>query len=539
MLFAALLAFVGCQRTRAPESFIPADAVAVLSIPRMDQGMAAFKALGERFSDLPTVRKALAKLTGETLKETGIDLDRPDSIRISGLDAQKGLHAFLPATADRGCLIAGVRDAEAVDTFVRTLLRRLDDKAKDFRAVRARGLSLTEVIEEGQTKAEVAFVQNGKSLLLCIAEKTVDVADYLAGVAQAAPEQGLSRRTDFQAARASLGSTQLWAYVEAGAARKWIIDSKGGEFSASFKKEVLALDGRDSLSAGLDVSGQAVALRLFVHSTVERAAADRKLGSGQGPAPNFIQFLPKSGAIFLVKVSMNLPIVVEELMEQGSGVVGKTQVEQGLAAVNRKIGLDLQKDVVALLAGRFLVGADKPGFGLDEARKASDPMTVVPKLPVYLLAQVNDRGKAAGLLSTIERRLRQFGIPVEVAGTTEPVYTVSPEGRPLLSFGLRGDVLVISTAEHFVKLLASSHVEASERGEIGSDQVAALLHTGDGEVMFLDLVQTAALLHAVTLLNPDKDIDEVLPLLDKLRDLALLSQWHDDGSLVELQVRLR
>ncbi len=536
---AALVACVGCQRARLPESFVPADAAAVLSVPRVDQALVAYKALAERFADLPAVRNALLKGEARALKETGIDLDRPESIQARGLNPQHGLYAFLPAMDDRGCLVVAVLDRDAADGFVREILRKLSAKTLTFREARARGLTLTEVIEEGQTQAEMAYLHHRKSLLLCVADKTVNLTEYVAGVAQTKPDQGLFARADFQAARAGVGTTQLWAYVEAGAARKWLIDRKSGKFRDSFATLAEELQGRNAFSAGLDVSGQAATLRVFLHSTAARAAEDRKLGSGQGPAPNFIQFLPLNGTILLLKATANMPVMVEHIMKEGGGILGRDKLEEGVAAVNQKIGLDLRQDVLALLAGRFILGFDKLGFGLDEARKAEDPMLVAPKLPAYLLAQVNDRGKAAGLLSTIERRLRQFEIPVEVAGTTEPVYTVSPNGRPLLSFGLRGDVLVVSTAEHFPKLIEYSRAEPSARVEIGSGQVSSLLRTADAEMLYLDLVQTAALLHALTLLKPDKELDEVLPVLDRLRNVALLSQWHEDGSSIELQLRLR
>lgn len=539
MLSATLVACAACQRARAPESFIPADAAAVLSVPRLDQALGSYKALAERFVEIPAVRNALLKGEAKALKETGIDLDRIESIRARGLNPQQGLYVFLPATADRGCLVTAVLDRDAADVFVRELLRKVTAKGLTFREARAQGLTLTEVLEEGQTQAELAYVHHRKSLLVCASEKTVNLADYVATVAQAKPEQGLLGRADFQAARVGIGNAQFWAYIEASVARKWLIDSnddKSSDFTSTLAEE---LQGRKAFAAGLDVSGQAATLRVFLHGTQARAAEDRALWSGQGPAPDFVQFLPLSGNILLIKASANIPVLTEHLMQEGGGFLGRVKLEENLAAVNQKLGFDLRKDILALLAGRFLIGFDKLGFGLDEARKAEDPMAVVPKLPAYLLAQVNDRGKAAGLLASIERRLRESEIPVDVSGTTEPIYTVSPNGRPLLSFGLLKDVLVVSTADHFPKLLEYSRAEPTDRAEIGSGRVSSHLRTADSEVLYVDLVQTAALLHAVTLLKPDKEIDEILPVLDKLRDVALLSQGHEDGSSFEFQVRLR
>lgn len=69
--------------------------------------------------------------------------------------------------------------------------------------------------------------------------------------------------------------------------------------------------------------------------------------------------------------------------------------------------------------------------------------------------------------------------------------------------------------------------------------VALTLRSADTTAIYRELAQTAALLHALTLLKPDKEADEALPVLDKLRDLAILSQWRDDGALAEFHVRLR
>lgn len=536
LMAAVLLVLVGCQRPRLPESFISADAAVVVAVPRLDQAMAGYKTLAERFADLPAVNQALGKGRAKVFKEVGLDLDRPESLVDRGIDPKHGIFVFMAATADRGCLAVAETNRAAADSFVRELLRKISDKSVSFRNTRALGLALTEAIEEGETKAEVAWVHHRKSLLVCAGDKPENVAEYLASVAQAKPEQSIVARADYQAARTSVAPNLMWIYVEAAIARKWLLESKP---SAKVSELLETFEGRKSFALALDAAGQAVTLRFFLHSAAERAAQDAKFARGQGPAPNFPQFLPPSGALLLFKLGFNLPALVDELTRYVGNLLGSGRVDEALVQIKAKSGLDIKEDVLSLLSGRFLLGFDRLGFGLDELRKAEDPMQVAPKLPLYLLMQVNDRGKAAALLATVERLLRQAGVPISVDGTTEPTFTVSPNEHPLFSFGLRGDALLISTAEHFPKLLERSSTALKERAEIGSPQVAEALRSADTMAIYLELAQTAALLHALTLLKPDKELDQVLPVLDKLRDLAILSQWRDDGALCEFQVRLR
>lgn len=536
MAAATLVMLVGCQRPRPPESFISADAVAVVAVPRIDQAMGAYKTMAERFADLPAVNQAVAKGRAKVLKAVGLDLDRPESLVARGIDTKQGLYGFLAATADRGCLVAAETDRAAADGFLRELVQKVSDKPVSFRNTRALGLALTEAIEEGETKSELAWIHHRKSLLVCAGDKPDNIGEYLARMAQAKPEQGMVARADYQAVRASVAPNLMWVYVEAAMARKWLLDSKP---SAKISELLQTFEGRKSIALALDVAGQAVTLRFFLHSSAERAAQDSKFAKGQGQAPNFQRFLPPSAALLLFKVGINMPAVVDEFAQNLGGLLGKDKVDEALAQLKEKSGLDIKEDVLSLLSGRFLLGFDRLGIGLDELRNADNPTKVIPKLPLYLLVQITDRGKAAALLATVERLLRQAAVPITVAGTTEPTFTVSPNDQPLFSFGLREDVLLISTAEYFPQLIERSRAALKERAEVGSPQVAEALRSADTTAIYVELAQTAALLHALTLLKPDKDIDQVLPVLDKLRDLAILSQWRDDGALAEFQVRLR
>lgn len=537
MISAALFVCVGCQRARAPESFIPPDSAMVLSVPRLDQAL-GMKAFLNRFADVTPAALVLGS-ENKSLKELGIDLDRPESLRARGIDPQQGVYAFMPVTVDRGCLVAAVSNGAAADAFVREVLRKIVDKPLTFRPARAQGLPLTEILEEGQTQPELALVQHRKSLLLCAADKTVNIADYAAGIAQAKAEQGMVGRPEFQAARAGLGNTQIWAYMSMEATRKWLAESKDRKIRESAAQLLEYLQGRSSIAMGIEASAQAASLRLFVHSPPALAAADRKLMSGVGPAPNFVQFLPQSGVLFLSKINLNMPKLIANIRKGGSELLKGEEFDRNLAVVNGRLGMDLEKDVLGLLSGRFLFGFDQLGFGLEEASKMADPVQLVPKLPTYLLAQVTDRGKAAGLLSSVERLLRQAGLPVGVAGTTEPVYTVSYKEVPILSFGLRGDMLLISTAEHFPKLIENAGAASKSRAEIGSKDVTASLRSADDLLLYMDQVQMSGLMHAVQLLKPDREMARALPFMDKVRDWALFWRWQDNGFSSDMQVRLR
>lgn len=539
LLLMALSAWLGCQPARRPESFIPADAAAVLAVPRIDQLVVAYHTLGERLSEVRAVQALLGHAEDVLRRETGVELDRPESFRLTGLNPQQGLYAFVPAAADRGCVVAAVQNQQVADRALRLVLSKLSPQPLSFRRVYHRGLAVTEVVREGQTVASAGFVLHRKVALLCAAEAIGNLAEYIATIALSPPSAGLWQRPELAAARRSLGSPQAWLYLEVEAAARWLSSAKNERVRALWAKRGEELAGRSAFATGLEVSPRAATLRFTLHSSAARAAEDRRLASGQGPPPNFLQFLPSRGPIVLAKASLNLPATLDRARQEDARLADPGQLDRALAQVNDKLGLDLPKDALSLLSGRFLLGFDKLGFGLQEVRHTDDLTVLLPKLPAYLLLQVKQPGQVAGLLSSIERRLRQLGVPLEVSGRSEPVFTLSYRGRPTLSYGLRGDVLLVSTAEHFAKLLGQAADPWAPHADLAGHPRAASLSTADDQLLYLDLIQTAAFLHALALLRPNPQLDEALLILDRLRDLSVFADWQDEFSLVEVKLRMR
>jgi hypothetical protein len=290
-----------------------------------------------------------------------------------------------------------------------------------------------------------------------------------------------------------------------------------------------------------------VTLRAFVHSTPERAARDKRYGTGQGPAPRFPAFLPPGGAAAALRVSANIPAITQNLKKRAADLLGKEKLEEGAAEARSKLGLDIEKDVLGLFAGRFLLAMDPPTPELLRLGMERGPSGVVPELPLYLLAQVTDPKRATVLLDSVHKMLTELQVPISVSAGPEPTYGVmdkkpseAPAGeepKALLRFGLVGDVLMVSGGGYFTQV----HERSRTAGKItlGSPQVSAAMQSADESLIFVDLVQITSLVRAAHLLRPDPGVSEMLPALDQLRDVALVSKWRDDGAQADLQLRLR
>lgn len=591
VLLALLLvscALAGCRPPPEPEAYVPPDVALVVAIPQLDQAFAAYQELEKRFTSIPELKTEREKLVQEA-RNHGFPFDK-ESFAAQGINTQQGIYFFMPPSADRGCVLAGVKNRFGVDGLLMNLFKKGGDEPVTFHPVSVGGLTVTEVRERGEEKGSASWVHHKKTLVLCITDKKGEGAsEYTAKIAQRDPAQGLMKGADMKSVRTALGTTQAWAYLGADGVKKWILDEKQKKSAPAHKKPIrkpkiepiadrseahdddatddeadqadeqeepssfdLAsmLDefkGYKSLSFGLVLSGQEVTVRTYLHSTPERAAEDRRVGTGVGPAPRFTSFLPPGGPAFLLRVSGNIPALVQSLKKRMAQVIGADKIDGAAAEARNKLGLDVEKDVLGVFSGRFLLGVDPPSPDLLSLGLQRGAMGVVPELPVYLLAQVTERQQAAKLLASIEKLLTELNVPV--TGSEGPVYAVLdkkasklPEAeapQAMIRFGLLGDVLVVSPGKYFLQVQDRSRAAAPGKVSLGSPQVTAAVQSADDSVIFLDLAQLTSLVRAATLLKPDPAVTKALPVLDQLRDLALISQWRNDGALVDLQLRLR
>lgn len=574
-------ALVGCRPPPEPESYVPADAALVVGIPQIEQALTAYQELEKRFTSVPTLRTEREKLVQEA-RELGFPFDK-ESLQNQGINIKQGLYFFVPGAGDRGCVLAGVKNNLGVDGLVMNLVKKISGPSITFHPVTARGVKVTEARKADGQPVGLSWVHQKKTLVLCALgdEGRGSVSDYTASVALRDPAQSMTKSADMKAVATALGPTQAWVFLNAEGVGKWIVDKEkehARRFAPRTKKAKQDTDAEDrsdgdsedasddepvdtrpgpfeltsyldelkgykSLSFGLSLSGQEVTLRAFIHSTPERAAQDKLYATGQGPAPRFTSFLSPGGAAFVLRVSANMPAVIQNLKKRAAKIIGDKQLEDGAAQARSKLGLDIEKDVLSLFAGRFLLAMDPPSPELLQHGMERGPRGVVPELPIYLLAQVTDPKRAAALLDSVRKALNELQVPVSASPGPEPIYAVLEDKTPtgeapaLLRFGLVGDTLLVSGGTYFTQV----HERSRSAGKIGlgSPQVTAAMQSADESLAFVDLTHVTSLIRAAMLLRPDPGISDMMPVLDQLRDLALVSKWRNDGTQAELQLRLR
>lgn len=583
-------ALAGCRPPPEPESYVPQDVALVVAIPQLEQAFAAYQELEKRFTSIPELKTEREKLVEEARKH-GLPFDK-ESLAAQGVNTKQGLYFFVPPSGDRGCLLAGVKNRFGVDGLLMNLFKKGGDEPVTFHPVAAGGLTVTEVRERNEDRGSVSWVHHKKTLVLCVTDKKGESAsEYTAKIAQRDPAQGLMKAEDMKGVRTTLGTTQAWAYLGAEGVKKWILDEEkkkkgpqkldkpikpikkpkapsddpSGDGEGASDDDLDETDepeekspfdltsmldefkGYRSMSFGLALSGQEVTVRTYLHSTPERAAEDRRIGTGTGPAPRFAAFLPSGGPALVLRVSGNIPAIVQSVKKRLGQVLGADKIDGVATEARNKLGLDVEKDVLGVFSGRFLLGVDPPSPELLTLGMQRGAMGVVPELPVYLLAQVTDRQQAAKLLGSVEKILTDLNVPV--TGSEGPVYAVLdkkpsklPDAEPpqaMVRFGLAGDVLMVSGGGYFLKVQERSRAAGPAKFSLGSPQVTTAVQSADDSVIFLDLVQLTSLVRAVSLIKPDPEVTKALPVMDQLRDIALISQWRNDGALVDLQLRLR
>lgn len=531
-LLCLALCTAGCQKkARAPETLVPADADVVISMPRIDAALAAYKAVAGKFTDVPAVSAALAEGKASLLKELALDLDNPQSLRARGIDPGQGLYAFLRAADEAVCVTAAVTDDAAADALVREVLRRTSDKPLKFQEAKAGGGSVTEAREEGGA-AKAVWLQHRKSLLLCAGDKPGNLAEYTVSLTQQRPEQALTQRADYKAVRAGIGSVFVWGFVTSATMQKW---ARTEPKFAQALQGMRELQGIQALSLGLDASAQEVALRSFLLTTPAGIERYRSMTAASGKPADFGRLMSVTRSLLFMKASVNMPMMMDEVAREMAKEPAseRQKIDQVTEGIRSKTGLDVRKDVLDLLSGRFLAVVERPSFGLDEVMKAAEPRSVVPRLPIFALLQIKDRARTAALLGTIEREMRAAGAKITVDSAAQPVYTVWDENVALLSYRLLDDVLVVSMAGHMDEL--HRRAKSPEKAAPGAGSGAL----GSDNVIYVDLQQVGALLHAIDLWKPDLHLDRAMPVMDKLRDLTMGTELRADGARFETTLRFR
>lgn len=521
-----------CKRgggARAGESFLPEDAVAVVAVPRLGEALRAFGAVEGKFSDLEPVRRAMTRAREQLLQDAELDLAQPANLSKLGLDLDGGLYYALSATGKDHALILGVRDGKVFDAYVRRMAQKKSEATFEDRNVN--GVTVTVLSRFGRARLAWTLVRG--QVILCPQAAGDQIAEHAARLAKL--ERHLGQSAAFQRAKERLGTAHLLAFGDL---------SRGGKLLQAAMPDLKAVMERSNLGEystaafGLRLSAEEVVMRFFGEHSAEVGKLMAAGSTGIGKAAPLATYLPPE-TMAVTRFSMN-PAVFSQQVQKGLQPEQKQAYDQAVQKVEQTLQMSVEKDLLPLLAGRFLIALLKPATAdLPKTMRAAE---LFGALPMVGMIQVTDSKKAQALLTTVERLLQQQGAPVtQRSEGNNLIYALTKGPKPLVSWTVAGDVLVVATGEQLSKTLAFM---AAKKGPTLVDRVAQprakeALGSPDRSIFFMDMEVLTAMVRDLNAANPVGFLDGAIMALSKFRDLTVSGELSAQSALSEMSVRLK
>lgn len=525
-----------CKRggggARAGESFLPEDAVAVVAVPRLGEALRAFGAVEGKFSDLEPVRRALTRAREQLLQDAELDLAQPANLGKLGLDVDGGLYYALSATGKDHALIIGVRDGKVFDAYVRRMAQKKSEATFEDRNVN--GVTVTVLSRFGRARLAWTLVRG--QVILCPQAAGDQLAEHAARLAKL--ERHLGQSAAFQRAKERLGTAHLLAYGDL---------SRGGKLLQAAMPDLKAVMERSNLGEystaafGLRLSAEEVVMRFFGEHSAEVGKLMAAGSTGIGKAAPLATYLPPE-TMAVTRFSMN-PVVFSQQVQKGLQPEQKQAYDQAVQKVEQTLQMSVEKDLLPLLAGRFLIAVLKPAASdMPQGPKAMRAAELAGALPIVGMIQVTDSKKAQALLTTVERLLQQQGAPVtQRSEGNNLIYALAKGPKPFVSWTVAGDVLVVASGEQLSKTLAFM---AAKKGPTLVDRVAQprakeALGSPDRSIFFMDMEVLTAMVRDLNAANPVGFLDGAIMALSKFRDLTVSGELSGQWALSEMSVRLK
>jgi hypothetical protein len=526
-----LLSLSACKRLQggAAETYLPEDAVAVVAVPHIGQALRAWKTVEGKFSDLEPVRRALARGKADIVKEAEFDPDQPDSLRQLGVDLDGGIYYALSASGKDHAIVIGASDTAKLDAYLRRLLQR-GDKTLQFDERTVNGVKVT--VAGTGTRPRLAWTALRRHLLLCPEAQGEKLAEHVAHLARL--DRSLAGSRAFKQAREKIGRHHLLVYGDMARAQQ-LIAGAWPLVGTAMAGQLGGWQDYRTLAFGLALSAEEILVRMYTELAEGRGKTFAELARGTGKAAPFGQHLPAE-TMGLLRFSFNAARILDHL-----GTVlppkQKRSLYEGIEAFEQAAKIDVKKDLLPVLAGRFVLAGLTPALGT--IHKGMKEVDVVRALPGMVMVQVADEKRAAELLASLERAMVVRGLPVRsrVEGERK-IYWVEQDGQAAVRWIVARELLILATGDELLRTLA--RLGKGDLGErLDHPRARAALRADDGMVLYLNLSRLTDMLRDMNTRTPEAGLDGTIMVLAKFRDIALTSEIAGDSATGEFSVRLR
>jgi hypothetical protein len=551
MVLCAAAVAPGCAgcKGKAPLNYVPQDAVAVLVVPSIGQAISDSKLLLDKFRDQGAVKIGIDQAKAQVVKELGFDPENPESLKGKGINPEGGLVASMAGDGKSVGIAFGVEDPKTLEKFLRELAGKATGGSATFTEKDFGGTKVTLLSFQGASEPRAAWGYVGKHVIICPAAKDGKLGEHVAALAKL--EANIKSNKTFTTLQNKLGKHLAMVYVDGPAAKKVQAARaeerlKGAsEWMKKFVKEQQeAADGFLAYYQGgalaVRVSAEGASLRGYMAVPGEKAKSIREIFKGAGDSVDFGKFIGPD-ALMVGRFSLDAKKLMDRLLEVAPPFA-KRQAYSGIERMERELKLSLEKDVFALLAGRYAGAVFAPSV---DAIKAGPPRgmgDIIRFTPIVGMAQVTDAAKAAELLTKLERVLvmGQVDVKTRTEGDRK-VYSIEQDGKAMVGWTVVKNVVVVGTGDRLAKSVALIGGGGDNvLSTVDSSRAKGLLKSDDGMVFYYNIAKTADMLRAMDLPPELKAmLAGALSTVSKFTDVTLAGEVEEEGILGEITVRVK
>ncbi|HSI02884.1 MAG TPA: hypothetical protein VLC93_00325 [Myxococcota bacterium] len=523
----------GCQKdTGSLVDLAAPDARAVVMVPSLTT---LAKNLGA-FTSAATKRAGKEALDGarrSLVEQLGFDPFTPKGFKASGVDPDRGIVMFTEGNAAQAILAVHVDDRAAFGNWLKGM------------AQRAGASKVTSETRDGVT-FDLASRPFGTESAPTLAWGFVG-DDALIASADAIDS--------FVVAMKRLGTRQSGAAVASTPLTKdptyLALSSKveGGDVRV-FARGAPPVDGEKAQSAGivasLSLGGTGLRLDSFVDFKVEGLAAAL---DGEPPLPLGKRVEDDAVAVALTRIAK--PEGIAAL--RGSPLT-KNGVEQALDRFKRATQLDLENDLMKVLAGPLTVGVHVMDLNdLPQALARRLGMNAVLEfVHVTISAEVKDREALITLLDRSKGQLEEQGNKVNkrsatIGGKEAVIYEPSGD-RPSIGWGVIDNFYVYGAGRGRIERAMAQVLPQAPGGVAPKLTSGVANELGQARGSFLVVVRAAALADNVAKLQKSQDavVMAVMPMVSQgievlrtIGDVAVAAKVEKDGVRIEARQKLQ
>jgi hypothetical protein len=539
----------GCSG-KAPLAYVPKDAVAVVLVPSIKGAIRGLGKLMEKFKDEAPVKAQLDKQRQQVVKELGFDPEKPDTMKAKGFDPGSGIAFSVAADGESTALVLGVSDQKALEKYLRETFNKLRGGRATFQEKKVGGLNATLLVLQGEQEPRGAWVYHKDHIIICPKSKDGKVAEYAAKLAS--QESSIKDNDVFGSLRKKIGKHQVMLYFDGPAVKKMTAAKAAARLKTAsewMKKSIqeqketteAVLAYFNGAAFGLELSDKGVSVRVFTAVPSAKAKVINGVLSGKGDAPEFGEFIGPD-ALAVGRVSLNLKKLMDHVLDATPPAM-KRRLYRDLDGLERQTKINVEKDVLGLLSGRYAVALFGPNAeALKQGFSLRRPQQALGMISGVAMAQVADTKKAAELLATVERMMTGGGMDVRSTREGETrIYYIGPTESPMVSWTVLKEVAVVGTGDRLKKTLGLIAKGGDNvLGEIDSSRAKKAFKSEDGNVLYYNLSKTADTIRGMSLPAEFKlMLSSVLTTLGKFSDVTWTVEPDDDGVFSELSVRLK